>query len=100
MPSALESKESKPHPWLTFLTSILLAVCASAATTTFAAGERHAELRHVQQQVLEVRQEVSSLTGRANGTDVALATIRTELAHIREGVDELRALLRGNNPRR
>lgn len=94
------ASESRPSPWLTYATSLALAVCSSVATTTYTAGERTAELRHVQQQVSEVREEVSSLTGRANGTDVALATIRTELAHIRAGVDELRALLRGDTARR
>jgi len=94
------SSESRPSPWLTYITPIVLAALTSVATTTFTAGERTAELRQCKETNAAQDIRIKAVEDRANSSDVTLEGFRVELKHIREGVDDLRAMLRGGNPRR
>lgn len=91
--------ESRPSPWLTWLVPVALSVGTSVATTSVSLGERVADLRHVQRLQETHEERLARVESRANGTDVVLERVSTELRHIREGVDELRNTIRGGTRR-
>ncbi len=96
--------ESRPSPWLTFLLPMLLGVVSSVATTTFTAGQRSAEVAAELRQCKELNAaqdaRIKALEDRAHSSDLTLERFHVELKHIREGVDDLRAMLRGGSARR
>jgi len=88
------SSESRPSPWLTYITPIVLAAVTSIATTTFTAGERTAELRHVQDTQAAHGKRLESLETYRGDLREALAKLSEQVQRARDDVAELKELLR------
>ena len=92
--------ESRPSPWLTYITPIVLAALTSVATTTFTAGERTAELRQCKDTNAAQDSRLKALEDYRGDVREVLAEIKSELKRARDDVADLRDLLRsGRAPR-
>ena len=82
-------KPLAPHPWLVFLTPLGAGLLASAITWgTFRADQTNQERR-----LVLVEQEQRQLRDKVHAQDVTFTALRSDVAHIKQGVDAIQQAL-------
>lgn len=99
-PSPPVALVSEPSRWTTFLVPIAINLLVLGGGGLVAMSARDADLRHLQTRAEANAERIKALEVRANEKDVAVEGIRRDVAHIREGVDDMKAMLRGNFAKR
>jgi septal ring factor EnvC (AmiA/AmiB activator) len=87
------SEESRPNPWMTWVVTVVLAVCTTLATISFTAGVKTEEVRQLQEKTQSHEDRLKALEAYRGDLREALAEIRSDLKKAREDVSEVRSML-------
>lgn len=80
-----------PSPWL----SVLGSAAITMGGLVWTAATRNSDLAYLQTRMDHVEARTAALETRANGVDVTVERINTELRYIRDDLGEIKKLLQG-----